>query len=238
MVGLQDTIAATVGAITAMGTLGTAAFGLVDATKVFAGGVSNCGFGHILKAVKPFEASLDNASPVWKATLRANWINGVPKEDQKSAAKNLIRLGLSSATADALATATNVSPADLKAAMAKVEANAGAAPGEQQNLTAADALVLGRLNAAVDAAMDAGFERADQQYRNAARVTAGIFAVGLAVWAGHLLLHANTVPGLTADNWLQVSFFVGLLATPIAPIAKDLASSLQAAGAAVKAVSP
>lgn len=237
MVGLQDTIAAAVSAITAMGTLGTAAFGLVDATKVFDGGISNCGFGQVLKAVKPFKASLDGASPVWRETLRANWINGVPKEDQKSAAKNLIRLGLSSATADALAAATKVSAADLKAAMAKVEANAGAAPGAQQNLTAADALVLGRLNAAVDAAMDAGFERGDQQYRNAARVTAGIFAVGLALWAGHLLVAAKTVSGLTADNWLQVSIFAGLLATPIAPIAKDLASSLQAAGAAVKAVS-
>jgi hypothetical protein len=235
MVGLTDTIAGTVGAITAMGTLGTAAFGVVDATKAFGGGVSNFGFSYVLKALQPFRESLDEGSPVWRETLRANWINGVAKDDQKAAAKNLIRLGLSSKSAAALAKVAKVPAKALRDAMAKVEANAGAAPGQQQGLTTADALVLGRLNAAVDAAMDAGFERADQQYRNGSRIVAGLFAVLLALWAGYLL-KAQAVPGLTEHNWFQVSIFVGLLATPIAPMAKDLASSLQAAGDAVRAV--
>jgi hypothetical protein len=238
MDSLQDAVASTVAAITAMGTLGAAAFGLVDATKAFGGGVSNFGFGHVLNALAPFRASLDQGSPVWRESLRANWINGVPKEQQKESAKSLIRLGLSSSSAATLAAAAKVDAKALQAAMAKVEANAGAAPDQQQGLTAQDALVLGRLNAAVDAAMDAGFERADQQYRNASRVTAGLFAIGLSLWAGSLLLKSGAVPGLTTDNYFQVCIFVGLLATPIAPIAKDLASSLQAAAAAVSAAKP
>src|SRR5437868_6832316 len=109
MTGLTDTIAGTVGAITAMGALGTAAFGLVDATKAFAGGVSNFGFKDVLKALEPFKSSLQGGSPVWRDTLRANWINGVAKDDQKAAAKNLVRLGLSSQNVSALATIANVS---------------------------------------------------------------------------------------------------------------------------------
>jgi hypothetical protein len=236
MGGLPDTIAATVGAITAMGTLGTAAFGLVDATKVFWGGVSNVGFGSILAALEPFKVSLDEGSSVWRETLRANWINGVPKDDQKSNAKNLIRLGLSSKSAASLAKVAKIPAKDLKAVLAKVEANAGAPPGQQQGLTADDALVIGRLNAVVDAAMDGAFERADQHYRSASRFCAGLVAVVLAVWAGWLLANGQAVPGLNASNWLPISILVGFLATPIAPIAKDLASSLQAAGNAVKAV--
>jgi hypothetical protein len=238
MVGLPETVATAVAAITALGGLGTAAFGLVDATKAFGGGVSNFGYAHVLKALAPFRASLDEGSSVWREVLRANWINGLAKDEQKAAAKSLIRLGLSSSGAAELARVAKVKPEDLQAAMAKVEANAGCPPEQQQGLTAQDSLVLGRLNAAVDAAMDAGFERADQQYRNAARVTAGLFAVGLALWAGRLLAGAGSLPGLSLDNYVWPSVLAGLLATPLAPVAKDLASSLQAAAAAVSAAKP
>lgn len=78
---VSSALATTVSAITAMGALGTAAFGLVDATKVFGGGVSNVGFGAIVRALEPFNAALESATPNWRATLRANWINGVAKED-------------------------------------------------------------------------------------------------------------------------------------------------------------
>jgi hypothetical protein len=40
-------------AVAATGALGTAAFGLIDASKAIAGGMSNPGFGYIRKAVEP-----------------------------------------------------------------------------------------------------------------------------------------------------------------------------------------
>src|SRR5262245_32560916 len=88
--------------VAAAGGLGTAAYGRVDASKAVAGGMSNPGFGYIRTAVKPLIGGADGAGggatafgPVQiLATLRANWLNGVAKADQKAKAKSLIRLGL------------------------------------------------------------------------------------------------------------------------------------------------
>ncbi|WP_407193244.1 hypothetical protein [Bradyrhizobium sp. STM 3566] len=83
--------------IVAAGGLGTAAMGLVDTSKAFAGGPSN--FGYIVDWLKPFLAPpANNPQASGRAqilrTLRANWLNGVPKADQKAKAKSLIHLGL------------------------------------------------------------------------------------------------------------------------------------------------
>ncbi len=227
MSNVTDALAGATAAITALGALGTASFGLVDATKAFGGGVSNFGLGYVLKALKPYEQSLDGANSSWRETIRANWINGVAKEDQKSAAKTLIRLGLSSANSATIAAAGHVDATALQTVLKSVE--------DGTALTPADALVLGRLNAMIDCAMDAGFERADQQYRNASRVVAGLFCVGLSVWAGQLLALHQAV-SLSTTDIIWPSVFAGLVAVPIAPIAKDLASSLQTAASAVQAV--
>jgi hypothetical protein len=232
MVDPMSTLTGTVAAITAVGALGTASFGLVDATKAFGGGVSNFGFNHVLEALAPFQAALDDANKDWRLTLKANWINGVAKEDQKTAAKNLIRLGLNAVKVAAMAAAGHVVAGALGGELAKIQSNTP--------LTNTDAQVLGRFNGMIDAAMDAGFERGDQQYRNACKVAAALFALVLAIWAGYLLAASGMLPDVTGTDFpskvLWPSVLVGLIAVPIAPIAKDLASSLQAAGAAVKSV--
>src|SRR5215813_6613461 len=84
-------------AIAAVSALGTAAFGLVDATKVFGGGVSRAGFGYVDQAVRPYISFTTPQEGVFGTqqiidTLRANWMNGMAKADQKAAAKSLIRL--------------------------------------------------------------------------------------------------------------------------------------------------
>ena len=89
------------GAIAAIGALGTAAYGLVDVTKVFWGGISGAGFRYIKKALKPFEPALSAAGGAeWSKTLFAHWINGTSLDDQKTVAKSLIHLGLSPDNAD------------------------------------------------------------------------------------------------------------------------------------------
>ncbi|WP_394890517.1 hypothetical protein ACG873_03825 [Mesorhizobium sp. AaZ16] len=53
--------------IAATAALGTASFGLVDASKALRGGISNVGFGFIRKALQPFQAALkliDDKDPV------------------------------------------------------------------------------------------------------------------------------------------------------------------------------
>ena len=78
---------------------------------------------------------------------------------------------------------------------------------------------------------------ANQIVGNVSKVLAGIFSVMLAIWAGKLL-EANQIQvlGVGHMSYLAPSIFAGLLAVPVAPIAKDLASSLQTAAAAVTSV--
>jgi hypothetical protein len=227
MASWTDAVGVTVSIITAMGALGTAAFGVIDATKAFGGGISNIGFSSVLEALGPYKPALDRATLDWRATLRANWINGVAKEDQKTAAKTLIRLGISSTNVQALAGAGGVDPVVLSRVLAAIESG--------QPLSVPDAQVFGRLNAVIDAAMDAGFERGDQQYRNASKLAAGVLSVFLAWWAAFLLRDAppSTLPVEIGAHLFWWATLVGVLAVPVAPVAKDLASSLQSAAAAV-----
>jgi hypothetical protein len=203
----------------AVGALGTAACGLVDATKAFAGGVSNCGLRGLQTTVGRFAVALDVAlgKDEWRRVVRSHWINGRPRGEQKAIVKSLIRLGLNPDNAKALAGPAHVDPKALESAATKLWA--------AQPLETPDFEALGRLDASVDAQLDAAFDLADQSYRNVSRLVAGVFSVALALLA---------VPLVKDASW-QWAFLVGLLAVPLAPIAKDLASSLQSAAAALRA---
>lgn len=167
--------------VTAVGGLGAAAFGLVDATKAFGGGVNHIGFRCIRTAVqellKPAEqrgTGLSEAQIL--AALQANWMSGTDIEKQKAIAKSLITVKLHSISMD---------------------------PGFDLVLTAI---------------LDEAYERGSQQYRNWTRALAAVFAVAMAV-AGGQALAMNPVESL----------LIGLIATPLAPMAKDLSSALSVA---------
>jgi hypothetical protein len=72
----------------------------------------------------------------------------------------------------------------------------------------------------VTALLDQTYQHADNVYRNWTRALAALVAVVLAVVGGHTL----TPPSDTLQ-----SVIVGLLATPLAPIAKDLSTALATA---------
>ncbi len=219
--------------LAAAAALGTAAYGLVDASKALRGGVSNLGFKFVADAVTPLiEGGVGTAFTRQEVldTLRANWLNGVAKADQKAAAKSLIRLGVTPASADALARATGIDPATFRAVAQNI--------AKGKPLTPTELTVLGRFDAVVSAALDTGYERADQQYRNGAKLVAAVVAVVLALVGGGILYFEGakgaTIGSYFASKDILVAFLVGLMATPLAPIAKDLTSSL---AAAVKAIS-
>ena len=218
------TVTQLVAAITAIGALGTAAFSLVDATKAFAGGVSNFGLRVLYRVANRFSAALERAlerdesdQPEWRRVLRAHWLNGRPREQQKAIVKSLVRLGLAPDTAPKIAKAAHVSAEALGEVAAKLEQGTPLLPP--------DLNVLGRLDASLDAQLDAAYDRADQIYRNASRVFAGAFAVALGFLASWAIGETNV--------WRAL--MIGLLAVPLAPIAKDLASALQSAAAAMRA---
>ena len=211
--------------IAASAALGTAAFGLVDVSKVVRNGLPSAGFGHLLKVFNQlpatFEAAL--ASREWRDQLKAFWIGGLPKDEQKANLRALVRLGFSDQepVIAELAAFANLEPAPLKAIAGKMARGA--------TLTDKEVNLLGRLDATIDARIDAAFELADQAYRNWARASAAIVAVALAAIAG-------AVMGVGAQMWIVLG--LGVIAVPLAPIAKDLSSALSAAARVAGSVRP
>lgn len=205
-------------ALAALSALSTAAFGLLDSSKAFWGGSSRIGLGHLRRSLTPFSGALDAAigKGQWWCTVEANWLNGVSKADQKAVISSLLKLGLSPETAPALAISARVDPQALSAVARKLDAG--------KDLTETDLNVLGRMNVALEATLDAAFERAEQQYRNVSRFLAGLIALGLA-WAA--------VPFVQGVDFVTATA-VGILAVPIAPVAKDLTGALSTAARALK----
>lgn len=211
-------------AITAVGALGTAAFGLVDACKVIAFGsvgINYIGFGAIKKTV----ASLTPPAPgntlsqaKILATLKANWANGTNLSSQKAIAKSLIKLNLNPGNAPELAAQTGVDPALLTAVAANI------ATGTPLNAAQTD--VYARFDFVVTALLDETYQRSDNKYTNCTRALAAVFAVLLAI-AAREIVHWEA-------PWWQAAL-IGLIATPLAPIAKDLSSALSAAVNALQA---
>jgi len=208
-------------AVLAIGSLGVASFALVDVTKAFWGGISVRGFGFVGQLVgKLFGGALDPArSADMLQTLRANWINGsTALADQKSVCKTLVKLQMNSTTSAALAAATGVSAEVLASIARKYATGDPLDPAEQD--------VAGRFDLQLSALIDAAYQRADQSYRNSAKALAVLFAVLLAL-VGKLVV-SNVEWG--------AAILAGLLAAPLAPISKDLASALQASAKALQSV--
>jgi hypothetical protein len=208
--------------IAATGGLGLAAMALVDALKaVPGGGVSRIGFSHIGKVLRLFDKVLARAAgDQWEAVVMAHWINGRDRDDQIGVIRSLLRLGLNPDTADQLAPIGNVDAAALAKAAGKLTSGAA--------LSETEINLIGRVEAAVEARLDAAFDLAEQAYRNTARVLSGMVAVVLAVTAGVLL----STPDKPIDPALAA--LIGLLAVPIAPIAKDLVGALTASARAIR----
>jgi len=211
----------------AAGGLGTAAMGVVDASKAFWGGPSNFGFRYVVNELDPFLAQLaNNPTAFSKAqtvrTLKANWLNGVPKADQKAKAKSLIHLGLTRGNAQGLANAAGVDASGLQS-LAEKTASGAAVTQDEIN-------VLGQFDAVLSAALDAAYERGDQKYRNAAKLLAMVVATGMGGLGGWIAFSPNYT-----TTHILLSLLIGVSATPLAPVAKDLASTLQAAVTAVGA---
>jgi hypothetical protein len=214
--------------ITAVGALGTAAFGLVDASKAVLP-INNIGFGRIKKTVQsltPGKGSNALSQSHIIETLHSNWINGTDLNSQKAIAKSLIKLNLSPANAPALAAETGVNSADLTAVATSIAA--GTPP-----LTPPQTDLYGRFDLIVTALLDETYQRSDDVYRNWTRAIAAAVAVALAIAGGFIVFNGVD---MTPAKIVGTSVLVGLLATPLAPIAKDLSTALATAVNTMQAV--
>ena len=218
---LANNISAIVGAI---GALGTASAGLVDACKALpGGGVSSCGYGFIENAVQRFYLGKTRKTAEGDVkslldVIHGNWINGVALADQKSIAKSLIKVRLNATTAESFAKATGVDGVALKSVAEKVATGT--------TLDPSDTNTLGRFDLALTAILDDCYQHADQRYRNTAKLAAMIASILLAVFGGWAV--SSSAPSYWWTDYMWQSFLCGLLATPLAPVTKDLASALTA----------
>ncbi len=216
--------------ITAIGGLGTAAFGLVDSTKVFWGGVNRIGFGSIAAAVTSLTpgapaAGLTQAKIL--ETLKANWYNGTDLSSQKSIAKSLIKQGLNAANAADLAKVAGVDAAVLQSVAGKIASGTALAQDESD--------VYSRFDFILTALLDQVYQHADQRYVNGTRIVASFFAVALAL-VGGWTLHTDTATCYWGAHDMWIALVAGVLATPLAPIAKDLTSALSTAVNTMQAI--
>ncbi len=220
----------------AIGALGTAATGLVDTTKVLAGGMSRAGFGYIKQLIARMVGQPAAAAPGTgltpadiHETLLANWLNGMETGAQKAIAKSFVKLHLNPATASALAKETNVDAQALVSVAQKLTAVNTQGSAQNSGLTTVESDAYGRFDLALSALIDRAYERADQFYRNSSKALSCIIAVGLAFAGNYALPQATQLP-----YWQLV--IIGLIATPLAPVAKDIANAIQTASDAVGSV--
>jgi hypothetical protein len=211
--------------ITAVGGLGTAAFGLVESSKSVLpiNFIGLSGIKATVKALIPPSPPGTTVSSLSQekvlCTVEANWINGNDLSSQKAIAKSLIKLNLSPGNAAALGATTGVDPVILTDVATSIATGT--------SLTSAQSDVYARFDLILTATLDEAYQRSDQIYRNGTKTLAMLFALALAV-----------VGGITLDGWLvwhtslreiAASLLIGLLATPLAPIAKDISSALATA---------
>jgi hypothetical protein len=217
--------------IAAIGALGTASFGIVDGLKTLpVVGVSNSGYAFIQRGIQHFFAKATRKTAkgdlkILFDTLHGNWINGRELNDQKAIAKSLIKLRLDSTTAAQFANSTGVDEQILSRVGAKMSNNTPLDPTETN--------VLGRFDLALSAILDDAYQHADQRYRNWAKLTASVVATLLAISGGSALAKAGEPYLGTSQMWLAL--LVGVLAAPLAPMTKDIASALQAGVKAAQA---
>jgi hypothetical protein len=210
--------------IAAVGAVGTAAFGLVDAFKALpGGGISRAGFKFIRQTIlrlAPEVASLDGTGLGRDSllyTLQSQWINGTATTDQINIAKSLIKLRLTPDTSTALASATGVDATILSQIAASIRSGTALTPQQTD--------VYGRFDLLLTTLLDQAYQRAGQRYRNNAKFWAIPVAVALALIAAWVIPNQITLPQ---------AVLVGLIATPVAPVAKDVSSAITTAVQAIQ----
>lgn len=217
--------------ISSIAGLGTASYALVDCSKAVWGGVSRLGFGYIKKVITrllPRDLYKKSLLPAKQTqdTLWANWINGTSLADQKAIAKTFVKLHLNKETAKHLAKETGVD-SDTLEKVAEKYANGGKLDDQETN-------VAGRFDLMLSTILDEGYQRADQAYRNWAKLCAMGVAVVIAFLGGYSI-YDKSFQNYLCSKEMGTALLIGLLATPLAPVAKDLSSALQAGVKAVQA---
>ena len=244
-------------AIGAVGSLGVAAFGVTESLgKAFAftfrkrsdhrlghWGLPYVGLKAVLTMTRPLHLALQCAygedyAEVIAQQYRAARIDGSAPDTIRQG----VRLGLPFLKpedgADLIAAVWRMERRHAEALARALQAEAPQTPATTSGQTVDPAQALaGRFATALDARVNAAFQLADEQYEASAKMWAGFAAIVLAAgfnWG----LASHTGPA-----WWQglypwpVAIGAGLVAVPLAPVAKDLSTSLQNALTSFRSIS-
>jgi len=242
-------------AIAAVGSLGVAAFGIVDSIgKAFAFTISRpekrfffhwglpyVGLGVVKRSIRPFHAALlcaygDEYAEIIAQQYRSDRIDGSAPDTIRQG----VRLGLPfmgiHAAEKLIACVWHMDPVHSLALATALQASttppqippdpcppAPCPPGSVDPTLA----LAGRFSAALDARINAAFELAEERHETVAKTLSGAVAVAMSVGFNIALAYPF--------RW-AVALAIGLVAVPLAPVAKDLSTSMQNALTSFKSI--
>jgi len=235
--------------IAAVGALGVAAFGMVDAfgKTLFVGelkfipgrpviGLPFAGFKKVRRLAILFEPALkaaygDDVHRLVRRQYRAGRSHGEAPETLRQG----VRLGLpflEVTEASRIIRTVWGLPSDQSDALAR------ALTGEKRGEDVADAkdaqALAARWAASLDAHVQAAFDSADQIYQAYAQFLAGVLAMGLSL---AYFAAAGDLRWGSPATWVR-PLLIGVAAVPLAPIAKDVSSRLSEALGALRQLNP
>ena len=226
------------GYIAAVGALGVAAFGTVEAfgkslfifdqpkddrRRPF--GLPYAGFSKVQALIDPLGPALEASYGAgYRRLLVQQYRAGRGSGPAPETIRQGVRLGLpflEPARAEGVIGALwGLPPAQtalLAAALTGIVAD-GAAPTDSEREAQA---LAGRFATSLDARVKAAFDYAEEVYESRAQLWAGLVAVGLSLGYQGAVKGWNSSP----QEW-AIAAAIGLVAVPLAPAAKDLSSSL------------
>lgn len=205
--------------VTATGALGAAAFGIVDVCKnnnFF--WIGSAGWKEIKKGMGTilYEA-LTNAYGVHVDSLIQRQFMNSDEEMLKHTLRQGIRVGMRIENAEELSAEFGLDKVELMAVAAKL-ANGEALEDKDKN-------ILTRFEFAADARIDAAVAKSRQVYQGWMQFLAMLFSLIFAVGAGQYMRQNDLVDGPV----IMTSIFIGIVAVPLAPISKDVATAINSA---------
>jgi hypothetical protein len=234
-------------AVAAVGAFGVAAFGLVESVgKAFAWrgyGLPYAGFGAVKHAIRYLEPALkvaygDDYMEIIAYQYRAGRSTGQAPDTIRQG----VRLGLPfmpvAAAAGLIDSVWDLDQgsAAMPNATALAEALQAVPPATPTAAAAATGVdpqaLAGRFATALDARVQAAFDVGEDHYEALAKLMAGGVAVGLAVGFDYAMQGKDPTPPVP----LAVALIIGVVAVPLAPVAKDVSTSLQNALTAFKSI--
>lgn len=192
--------------------LGVTAFGIVETLKWTR--IGQFGFNEMRKHLGQLILALETTHSTNLEQVLRSLYRGEHSELAKTLRQG-VRAGLTTDNAATLALTLHTINENALTAVAAAFAAGTELTSEQRN-------VLGRFELAADAKIDAALMSAQSHYAGKMRLLAGAIAICLGLILG-LVQSASQFDLFT----LGQALIVGILAIPVAPIAKDLVSTLQ-----------